>query len=281
MADQEDKEKSRGERSSVTVELNDNSQESPKEIKPLSPLIHTLCVITIWIFCIGNFAWIYFYSHMFPIWLTLGYFLEKKCREKYGVYFLSYRFSQWITASYFWEILIRRCNTGNSVAALLLQFAGGFFALAFIFLFIISTWPIIDLNEMRVVSGTLVHWKRATGSRNCGDIITLQYKDGQIEKFRELANSIYFQQLLNKEITIWVLDEYDIVPECREFETVKQLQYKGRTIGPPYNIARHKKVRRWLRSGSIISFLTGILFLLIIWSINSRENSPLIENKES
>lgn len=243
---------------------------------PLSPPKEALRVAVIWLFIIGVPVWVLYFVYLFPFWVGVGVFLEDRWRKKHDLVFLPRRFINWLLASWLWEIFVRRCYVGSKNALQLRGLAemslmiGGFLSLC-----CFSITPPVELAEMRMVTGTLESWKLQSRLEKggCGDIVTLRLEDGRSENFfngREIE--AYYRQLDGQEVTIWVQSSADdLMPNCRKFENVTQLQHGGRIIGLPYDKARYEKADRFVFKTAKFFIWTGLFFLLLVWLINRRK----------
>jgi len=273
------------------------SQESPSpatpstEKTPLSPLKHALCVATIWVFIIGTPLWFYYYMLMLFGWMPIGLMLEYNWRQKYGVYFLSTRFSHWfytwLTTSWAWEMFVRRCYIGSRTALFLRMVAHFFFIIGgAVFIvwvyFVYFTPPPLDLEQMRVVTGTLEGGKpdNPLAKGKCGDLITLRLPDGHSESFYTYQgdSKAGYLQKKGQEWTIWT-EPRDRNPlgHCRNYEHVVQLQQDRQLIWQ-YDKTRVAKTNRIFFGIAIFLLRISVFFLFLVWLVNRRKNgseSPL------
>lgn len=252
----------------------------------LSPLKEALCVAVIWVFIVGVPVWVRYYFYLFPFWVTAGFFLESRWRKKHNVSFLPRKFTNWLLSFWFWEIFVRRCHIGSKNALQLRGLAGMSLMIGglFFLLWFYTPHP-IELGEMRVVSGTLEGWKLQSpiAKGGCGDIITLRLEDGRSENFfKGKATEDFYRQMEGKELTIWVQSSTNnMLPNCRKFESLVQMQHGVRIIGLPYDKARYEKTEWFVYKTAKFFVWTGLFFLLLVWLINRRKNAKIDEIKQS
>lgn len=239
-----------------------------------------LCVAVIWLFIVGIPLSIRYNLFLFPFISALATFVEYWLRKKYNVAFLPRRFLNWLYATWVWDMFVVR-SKGNPKASTLKKYAWGCFFIGSGFLYIVhtDTFAAIDLDEMRVVTGTFENFERNTGRRSCGDMITLRLEDGRVENFwRRLRkeDADYLSHINGQKVTVWLQTNRDhLNPQCRKFEEVQQLQHDDHIVGLPYNKTHSERTKGLFLNIAKALFGIGLLCLLRVWRINRRMETKL------
>jgi hypothetical protein len=222
--------------------------------------------------------------------MPVGLILERRWRKRYGVYFLSSWFIEWLRTTWSWEIFVRRCHVGSKTAYILRGIAmfnfliGG---IAFLVCFYQSNFtpPPLDLDQMRVVKGTLENWKRQypRAKGGCGDTITLRLQDGCDERFFKYPKQSedYYRQMKGQEWTLWVQPgAYSLLPNCRIYELVNQIEHNGILI-LKYDKTIFAKAQKVFYGVAKFFSLIGVFFLFMVWLINRRKNTQYSKPQKS
>ena len=177
----------------------------------------------------------------------------------------------WLHATRFYDRFVRRANADKKLR--LFRTRG--FLLLFLGLSLLgisySDPPVVDLNDMKVVRGTFEGYSERGRKNPCGSLLlTIRLEDGTLAKFRDGGANL--KNLYNNkgmDVIIWEEPTpHSIIPECREFPAMAQIQSKGYTRF--YNKQRSEKIHLWTFIAGIAFTIGGSVVMLII-ALKSEE----------
>jgi hypothetical protein len=144
--------------------------------------------------------------------------------------------------------------------------------------------PFVELKDMRVVTGTLENWslQNPLAKGGCGDTVTLRLNNGaSVNFFKAKTSKEFYQPMKGQEWTVWVQSSVeDLLPNCRQFGRIKQIQHDSRIIGLYNCKGAYEASNRFAHKAMKFCIWFGLFSLLIVWRINRRKKTQLNENNE-
>lgn len=190
------------------------------------------------------------------------YLYEKK---KYNLYMIPKQLIERIHSTRFYDKFFRIAPANKTWRCVRNLTLGMVVASGIIHLVSLSDGPILDLDDMSVVQGTIEDCKRLARRNHCGShILTIRKEDGGVEIFYESTLSRRDLQI-GKEVTIWTQPHsFFADPACKKYNNIWQT--KGNFFSDSYDKGQREIIVRLMNIVSNTFFAMGMILLACLVS---------------
>ena len=258
----------------------DVKSDSPPRGSQIGPWRRFFSVGLVWFFILLSLYTLFFVSRLgFFIPAAFGQAAYSFENKRYKLYIVPKQLLRWLYSTLFYEVVFRRPRADKAFASVRnLTFL--FITLGATFLTVgTSNGPVLDLDDMSVVTGVVEDYQKLSRRNFCGDyVLILKKDDGTLERYFEnsLASLVGRQKNIGKQVILWTQPySFYASPKCKRYDYIWQIAGGG----------FEKKYLKWEREKNsyytrLISglFLTIGIVLLVCFFLYPNQSNKTLKN---
>jgi hypothetical protein len=258
---------------------NKSSKEEPQDDRPQLPLwkrIHYLGVVwALWICSLYTVFCVHLLGTLVPLTAAQLLFVYWIRKNKLVWFPFQRQFYTWLHTTSIYDIFFRKVE-GKKNLPFYRALANLFAILGIIFLLLIFTNPILNLDEMMFTRGVFECYEELPDNNSCGDLLlTFRLEDGKLVQFLDLKMTKSelkdLEQTKGEAYEIWGEPKtFSMLPQCRKIPMISQI--KGRGYQRLYHKEYGENAKWWSINLAIASFSLSGLLLLLIFLVNKRKD---------